>query len=152
MKAKIVYLICFVFLISCTTSVYSKLDKNFEDNRWQKTDVKKYNFNIEEENQFYSLAFKFSYIYDYQFPKIPIIVTLEKPSGAIEKTVVDVVIKNQSGKELGDCAGDICDLSQIIKNKIKLQKGNYTVTITNNFKGNYLPNVLAIGFEIEKTK
>lgn len=153
MKAKILFSTCLLLLISCnSTTVYSKFDKDFDENRWQKSDSKKYEFAIDDETPLYNILFKFSHIYDYQSSKVPIIVSIQKPNGENEKLVVDISIKDKSGKELGDCAGDICDLSQIIQNKIKLQKGNYIVTITNNYNGNYLPNVLAIGFEVEKTK
>lgn len=153
MKAKIFFSLCFLLLISCNSStVYSKFDKDFENNRWQKSDAKTYEFTIEDETQLYNILFKFSHVYDYQFPVVPINFSIQNPSGETEKFTVDLRIKDTFGKELGDCAGDICDLSQAIKNKIKLQKGSYKVIVSHNFKSTYLPNVLGIGLKVDKAE
>jgi hypothetical protein len=83
---------------------------------------------------------------------VPINISIQNPSGETEQFSVDLKIKDASGKELGDCAGDICDLSQMIKNKIKLQKGSYIVSINTNFEGSYLPNVLGLLGKQMRTK
>jgi hypothetical protein len=43
-------------------------------------------------------------------------------------------------------------LKTILKENTKLQKGNYKITISNNFNGPYLPNVIGIGIQVEKQK
>ncbi len=140
-------------LLSCnSSSVYSKFDSLSESNQWKQSDVKIYEFTIDDEAQLYDVVFKFSHVYDYQFASVPIDFTIENPAGEKEKISIDLKIKDASGKELGDCSGDICDLSLTIKNKAKLQKGKYSIAIKNNFKGIYLPNVIGLGLDVDKTK
>ncbi len=140
-----------MLLISCNSStVYSKLDKNFDKNRWMTSDIKTYDFKIEDDSIPYNLVFKFSHVYNYNFPSIVINYNIADESGVSNDYTAEIKIKDYSGKDLGDCAGDICDVSQIIQDKIKFKKGSYKVTIINNYFGEYLPNVLAVGLEVEK--
>ena len=152
MKTKTYSLSAFIafLLISCQQgNVYSKFDNGFSNNRWEKTNTKTYDFSIEDETKQYNIVLRFGHVYDYQFATVPIAVTITDPSGKEEKITVPLKIKDDSGKQLGECAGDICDVSFTVKNKANLAKGNYKVAISNSFNGPYLPNVLGIGLDVE---
>lgn len=153
MKTKLLLtLFTFFLVISCNkSSVYSEFDKNKENNQWLKSDVKTFEFTIDDDVKLYDMIFDFSHVYDYQFASIPIDFVIENPNGKQEKFTIDLMLKDSSGKEIGDCSGDICDLKFKIKEKSKFEKGNYKVTISNSFKGDYLPNVIGIGLEIKKS-
>lgn len=145
----------YIVLFSCLTlfsckkeSVYDKMDKNFKLNRWEKSEIKTYEFSIDDESQLYDISLKFAHVYDYQFASIPIKIAIENPSGTVENLIFDLKIKDANGKELADCGVDICDLKQTIKEKAKLEKGNYKVSISHDFKGPYLPNILGIGLKV----
>ncbi|WP_394758340.1 hypothetical protein [Flavobacterium sp.] len=139
-----------ITLFSCDKkSVYSKFYDLPENHQWQKTDEQVFEFTIEDDSKLYDIIFKFGHVYDYQFDNIPINFVIENPSGEKEKTTIDLMIKDSSGKEIADCGGDICDLKLKIKEKTKLSKGNYKVTFSHSFKGPYLPNVLGIGLNVE---
>jgi gliding motility-associated lipoprotein GldH len=164
MKAKtLLLLFLFVILTSCSKhNEYKEFVSFEEENRWQKSDVKTFEFDISDakvfnvdvtdDNQLYNLVFKFSHVYDYQFATIPIQFFIESPDGNKEMIAIDLAINDDSGKELAECAGDVCDLNYTIKEKTKLQKGPYKVTISHSFKGPYLPNVLGIGLNVEAVK
>ncbi|MEO8516804.1 MAG: hypothetical protein ABI426_08670 [Flavobacterium sp.] len=154
MKAKTLLLFSFIFLLfSCNdATVYSKIDDDFANNRWQKTDAKTYEFAITDVAPLYNVVLKFSHVYDFQFPQVPIKVQIKDPSGKEENFTFNLKIKDDAGKELGDCAGDICDLKFKMKDKIKLTKGSYIITISNAFDKPYLPNVLAVGLNVEMSK
>ncbi len=152
MKIKILpFIAMIVLLISCNNSgIFSKFDRFGEDNRWAQSDIKTYAFSIDNDTALYNVAFHFSHVYDYQFATVPIDFTFESPDGKKENISIDLAIKNDKGEQLADCSGDVCDLTYAIKAKTKLQKGNYKVTIANNFGGPYLPNVIGVGMEVEK--
>lgn len=154
MKAKITLLFTALTLfVSCDKSkLFSEFNTFGESNRWQKTDVEVYEFAVEDDSQQYDLTFRFSHVYDYQFDSVPINFTIEKPNGEKENFSIDLAIKDSSGKEIAECAGDVCDLKFKIKEKIKLEKGNYKVTISQNFNGPYLPNVIGIGLDVNSVK
>lgn len=134
------------------TEVYRKFNDDFVENRWENNAVQSFDFSIEDDKQLYDVVLNFSHVYDYQFESIPLTVSIFNPKGEEEKLSFDLKIKDENGKELADCGGDFCDLKYKIKGKTILQKGNYKINISHNFKGPYLPNVLGVGLEIEKTK
>jgi hypothetical protein len=63
---------------------------------------------------------------------------------------MDLVVKDATGKDIGDCTGDICDVYAPIQTNIKLQKGTYTIEVKSAFEGPYLPNILGVGVIVEK--
>lgn len=154
MKAKITLLFAALTLfVSCDKSkLFSQFDTFGEDNRWQKSDAKVYEFTIDDDSQLYDLTFRFSHVYDYQFDSVPIAFSIENPKGEKENFNIDLAIKDSSGKQLAECAGDVCDLKFKIKEKIKLTKGTYKVTVSQSFNGPYLPNVIGIGLDVNGVK
>lgn len=139
----------FLLLVACDkNNVYSKFDKDFDDNRWLQTDVRTYDFEITAASQSYDLLLDFSHIAGFQFNNIPIEVTLTNPDQTPTTQTVLLQIIDAEGKELGDCDGDYCDILQpVFKNK-KLAAGKYHVAIANKFNGPYLPNVLGFGIKV----
>jgi gliding motility-associated lipoprotein GldH len=150
MKPKIILLfLVFFTTLSCSEkSYFRQFDELSEDNHWELSDKKTYVFEISDTTKNYNLTFLFSHVYDYQFNTIPIHFEIENPDGTLEKIATDLVIKDANGKQVADCTGDICDLKYIFKENTKLQKGSYKVTISHNFNGPYLPNVIGIGLKV----
>lgn len=151
MKTKITFLFAALTLfVSCDKSkLFSQFDTFGEENRWQNSDVKVYEFAIDDDSQSYDLTFRFSHVFDYQFASVPIQFVIESPDGKKEILAIDLAIKETNGKEIAECAGDVCDLKYKLKTKTKLLKGTYKVTVSHNFKGaSYLPNVIGIGLEV----
>jgi gliding motility-associated lipoprotein GldH len=151
---KIIYpLTCLLVLLSsCNTSSIYNSDTTFTDNQWFKKSSTTFEFTIEDESKLYDLSCILSHVYDYQFDSIPLEFKISKPDGTIETIAMDYLIKDESGKELGDCAGDICDLQQKLLSKVKLTKGTYSITITHTFEYDYLPNIIRVGIDVSTTK
>lgn len=153
MKLKLMYLVLFTILQSCNKNeVFNDFQNDFENNRWAKNDIKVFEFNNTESNGLYVIKLQLSHIYDFDFAEIPIEVELIAPSGTKEVLLIDFKLKDPSGKEIGDCTGDICDVYCTIKSNTKLQNGTYTIKVKNNFPGVYLPNILGVGVIVEKNK
>ncbi|MDI1316675.1 hypothetical protein [Flavobacterium sp.] len=153
MKARFLFLFCaFSFLTSCSDNHFRQFDLLPEDQRWQSSDKKNFEFDIQNDAQMYNIIFQFSHIYGYQFASIPLQVSIESPDGKTEELNIDLKIADDSGKQLAECSGDVCDLFYKIKEKTKMQKGKYKVTISHSFKGPYLPNVIGLGLAVENVK
>lgn len=154
MKTKILFFSFFlvVFIACNSSSTFSQFDKMPENNHWEKSDAKVYEFDITDDNQQYDIRFQFSHVYGYQFAEIPIDLSFESPDGQKENFGITLTIKDRKGQDLGDCSGDICDLTTAIREKTKLQKGHYKITVSHSFKGPYLPNVIGIGLDVDKAK
>lgn len=151
-SVKWLFLLVFACLFSCEKSgVYQKMDAEFKDNRWFKTNSKTHSINIEEDSS-YTLFFEFRHVYDFQFQKIPIQFTIEYPDGTMSVEKIILSVKDKNGKDKGECMGDVCDLRQVIFKNKRLKKGNYTIRISNQFNGEYLPNVIGIGLQMVGAK
>ena len=152
MKKKITLLLSILLVLaSCNSkTIYSEFKNDFDNNRWIKTDAKTFEFTIDDDSKLYDIIFDFSHVYDYQFSSIPINFIIENPKSVKEKFTINLTIKDNTGKDIGDCSGDICDLKFKIKENFKLKKGNYKIIILNNFKSDYLPNVIGVGLNVEK--
>ncbi len=146
MNAKTLVVLLLTVLVSCDKAVFKKFDTGFEANRWQRSDVRSYPFTIETTGN-YNLYIDFGYAALVQFPEIPIVVRFTAPTASQELPLV-LRTKDGNGVETGDCAGDYCDLRQIVFEKKLLQPGNYKVQLINRFNHGYLPNVTGIGIRV----
>ncbi|AWM12617.1 hypothetical protein DI487_01185 [Flavobacterium sediminis] len=140
-----------LLLIACNQNiVVDELDKSLTNNRWQQADDKVFEFAIEQEGE-YQLELHLAHIYDFQFEQVPVEVYLLKEEQILLGEELVVSFKDDDGKELGECVGDICDLYIPVSSKIKLSEGEYRVVVQNGFKGTYLPNMLGVGIRLKKT-
>ena len=96
------------------------------------------------------LKLHFGHIRGFQFKEIALEVEITTPDNKKEIIPVNLKLIDETGKDLGDCTGDICDVFQTIKTFDTLQSGKYIVTVKSKFAGPYLPNVLGVGITIEK--
>ncbi len=150
MKIKFLSVLFFILaLTSCNeTKIYDKLDKDFTDNRWQKSEVKTFEFEITEEARNYDVKVHFAYLSDFVVNPVPLLVTVFHPDNSGEKKEINLVVSDKEGKETGDCGGDFCDIREAIFTNEALKKGKYIISIQQNFDGAYLPNVNGIGIEV----
>ena len=152
MKIKLFVLFFLILFSSCNgNAVFKQLDTDFEENRWQRTDVKSYDFAIEKDGN-YDLEIDFSYVAGVQFAEIPIYFQFVNPQGQIETKDVIIQTKDASGGDVGDCSGDYCDMDYSVFKAKSLKAGKYTVKLTNAFNNAYLPNVLGIGIQVNPSE
>ncbi len=142
----------FLIIVSCNNSSVYNEGHEFPKNQWQKKDPKTFDFTIEDDALLYDVNFLLSYVYDYQFASAPLSFKWTKPDGTSEVIPVDFKFKDENGKELGDCAGDICDLKHTLISKTLLQKGEHQITVSHSFHFDYLPNIIHIGLDVSKAK
>lgn len=148
------YLLLLVLLTTFSCSKQNHFSQFIEfpdDNRWDLSEKKTFEFEIEDDTKIYNVSFLFSHIYGYQFNSVPIIFEIKNPDGTTEEIKENLIIKDD-GEHVTDCTGDICDLNYIFKPKTKLQKGKYKIIISHNFNGPYLPNVIGIGLKVDVIK
>ena len=146
---RVVAVLMLVALSSCEQNrVYNKFEKNFKEKRWQKTDVRTYEFEITQGATQYNMDVHFAHIFGYQFPSVPLTVTIENPDKTITIKKINLEVTDKEGKDNGDCAGDICDLYANVFEDASLAVGKYKVSVSQNFEGEYLPNILGFGIEV----
>lgn len=150
----LVYLLSFIVLsiTSCNNSSVYNESHNFDSNQWQKKSTQAFVFKVEDDTKLYDITFLLSHVYDYQFASAPLSFKWIKPDGSSEIFPLEFKFKDENGKELGDCSGDICDVTQVLLAKTKLPKGEHQIVITHAFQFDYLPNVIQIGLDVSEAK
>lgn len=140
-----------ILFVSCNSnSVYNEFNSDFESNRWNSNDEVTFEFNNVNDIKVNAVKLHIGHIYDFQFANVPVEVTIISPDGSSEVIDLDVKFKDENGRDLGECSGDICDLYTTIIENITLTKGNYKFVIKNKFSSSFLPNILGVGILIEK--
>ncbi|RZK11438.1 MAG: hypothetical protein EOO46_06755 [Flavobacterium sp.] len=146
---RVMAVLMLVVLSSCEQNqVYRKFEKNFKENRWQKTDVRTYEFEIVQGATQYNMDVHFAHVFGYQFPSVPLTVTIENPDKTTTIKKINLEVLDKEGKDNGDCAGDICDLYATVFEDASLPVGKYKVSVSQDFEGEYLPNILGFGIEV----
>jgi gliding motility-associated lipoprotein GldH len=150
MKSKKLFLFGLILaFISCNEKkIFSEYKTDFKANQWQKNDVKSFDITIDDESKNYDLTFILSHVFDYQFDKVPVTINIKNPKGETEIMKIDLILKDATGKDKGDCLGDICDLKQTFKKNVNLIKGNYVISVAHTFNNSYLPNISSLGLEV----
>ncbi|MFD0965094.1 hypothetical protein [Pseudofulvibacter geojedonensis] len=144
-------MIVLVSASSCNEAeLFSKSFDDFPDNRWEKTNTLETNFSVNQDNTVANLELQLSYVYGSQFSEIPIEIYFTAPNHQIEKIPITIKTRDVSGNELGNCAGDYCDLTYEVKKEyVFTSRGKYKIQILNKFNYSYLPNILAIQIRLK---
>lgn len=150
MKKALLLLLVFTVLSCQKTVVFKDVKKDFADNQWAATDIKKFEFTLKKDIEAGDIRLLFSHVYEPQYGSVPVSVTIENPSGEKENFYMNLQLKDEEGNDLSECSGDICDLYTNIKENVKLTKGTYKVSVENKFAYAYLANVLAVGVSVER--
>ena len=153
MRIKFVLFVLMFIFLSCNKNIlHDDFDSNFENNRWEENDVRVFEFENKQSNEACDLKLHFGHISGFQFKEVPLEVEITHPNNKVEILPIVVKLIEESGKDIGDCTGDICDVFQTIKTFEILEKGKYKVAVKSKFTGPYLPNVLGVGIVVEKQK
>ena len=153
MKTKFILITLVFALTSCNKNkLYDEFNRDFSDNRWEASDVKSFEFENKQSEGICELKLHIGHVRGFQFKEVSLEVEITAPDGKSEVLPVTMKLIDESGKDIGDCTGDICDVFQTIKTFQNLEKGKYKVAVKSKFAGPYLPNVLGIGIVVEKQK
>jgi len=148
---KILLLLFMLTLLGCKkTVVVKQMHTDFEDNQWMATNIQNFEFKLKRDVEAGDINLLFSHVFQPQYSTVPVSVTIENPAGETENILVNLMLKDEDGNDLSDCSGDICDLSQPVKEDAMLKKGTYKITVENKFAYEYLANVLAVGVSVER--
>lgn len=148
MRLKYFSLFAMILLISCNgNSVYKHMDTDFDENRWQRSDLKTYDFQIEKDGN-YNLSVVFSHVAGIQFAEIPLNLEMSDANGIVLTQNIMLKTQDAQGNDIGDCAGDYCDMEQVVFTEKTLKAGSYKIRLANAFEHEFLPNVLGVGINL----
>ncbi|MES2863937.1 MAG: hypothetical protein V4666_07445 [Bacteroidota bacterium] len=145
-KAALLILIIFVILSCDKKQVYRNFENEIGSQRWLEKDVKTHSFEIAEDDKNYNVFIEISHVLGSEMSEFPVNFEVTKPDGSIEKGEVIVNFKNT------ECLGDVCDVKFLVKEKLKLKKGKYTVKFSPISKYGFVPNIIGVGLSVELTE
>lgn len=151
---KTLFLLVFLSFLSCKEAVVSKIDKDFDDNQWMRTDVRTFEFEIKRDIPSAEVLLNFSHLYDPGYGTVPVVVSMQNITSGTPatNTAINLLLKDAEGNFVSDCSGDICDFSYVLQDNVALTKGNYVVKLQNQYQWEFLPNTLALGITVRKNK
>lgn len=142
-KAALIVLVLFATLSCDKKQVYKNFENEIESHRWNESDIKTHEFEILEDDKNYNVFIEISHVLGSEMNEFPVDFEMTKPDGSAEKGEVMVNFKN------ADCMGDICDVKFLVKEKLKLKKGKYTVKFSPKSKFGFVPNIIGVGLSVE---
>jgi gliding motility-associated lipoprotein GldH len=142
-KTAILLLVLFVTLSCDKKQVYKDFENEITAQRWSESDVKTHTFEISEDDKTYNIFIEISHVLGTEMNEFPVNFEVAKPDGSIEKGEVVVNFKKS------ECLGDICDVKFLVKEKLKLNRGKYTVRFSPKSKYGFVPNIIGVGLTVE---
>lgn len=142
-------------LAACMPSPFYQGQEGIPHNEWKYSFKPKFTFEIKDTTAQYRPYFIIRHTQAYPYNNIWMWLRIKTPgSTTVQKTRVNVVLSEPSGKWLGRGMGEIYEQRMPISfgDSVKLDKaGTYTVELEQNMRIDPLPEVLHVGLRIEKT-
>jgi gliding motility-associated lipoprotein GldH len=146
-------LMVLVTTISCN-HVYKSYDKeSFSSFAWDDGQIVSFSPEIDDIGKTYSISMGFRHHYGLQTSKFRVRMKIVSPSGKEQSKDYDVLLKDTVGKNIGSCAGDLCDLDMIVFSEVKFtERGVHRVSISHQEAGYQIPGVMEVGIIIDVVK
>lgn len=147
---KLLLLLPVLLLVSCTKTVmYTKTFNDFEDNRWSKTDIKVFDFDIKKDIESADISFVFTHTIDPLYKSAYMELVIKYPDGKSDNISLNPQLKDEAGNSYSDCGDNYCEVKMNVKQGIKMPAGKYEITLENKYQEDYLPNVSSLGITVE---
>jgi gliding motility-associated lipoprotein GldH len=139
-----------IALISCNSVVYEK-EHLVKDASWLYSDTMKFDFEIADTIDTYSMLLDVKHEADYGFQNLYVKMLTTFPSGKNQSQVLSLELAGASGVWLGKCASNKCKLTIPLRQTVKFpEAGNYTLAIEQFMRQDSLPKIYAMKLKIEK--
>ena len=126
---------------------------NDVDNKWDKRNIQKLDFKVDDAQNQKNLIFIVRNNNDYPYSNIRLIATLEQDKKIISTDTLNYVLAKPNGEWLGSGFGDTKEtLFQYKLNYRFQQNGNYVLRINQAMRRNILPGIEDIGIKIQNVK
>ncbi len=145
----------FCFLISgCLPAPYFQKEASIPQYAWAYNYKPAFTFDITDTTAIYQSYFLIRHTQSYPYCNIWMWVYVKTPGDSIpKKERVNITLAENSGKWLGRGMGEIYEQRMKVdfSDSIRFHKaGTYTVSMEQNMRINPLPEVLNVGFRLEK--
>ena len=149
-----------MMLLVCVALCVAACNKNkvFESNvtipnmSWSMKQAVKFDFEIKTTQTAYNLFVNVRNSEAYPYKNLWLFIRTKTPSGKVEVDSLDCKLADETGKWLGDGAGEIWDNKIMFKQRVGFPEvGKYTVEIQHGMRNELLPAVMEVGLLVEKS-
>lgn len=147
----------FLLLLLCLTAckpegrVFVEHKNLSPDYEWFKKDTREFKVPVEDTSIPYNLSLAFRYAQGYQYRGVKVKVTEISPSGVESAQQVELVVRDENGKYIGEAGFDIWDSEHLIEpNKKYPEAGTYTYIIEHAMPKDPLIFAMEIGVILDK--
>ena len=154
-KYGLFYLLLLTFcLTSCLSGPYYQKEESVPQNAWSYNFRPSFSIDIKDTVANYKAFFLIQHTQSYPYNNLWVWVYIKAPGDStVTKERINVPLAEATGKWLGRGMGEIWEQRMPIDlgDSIKFNKqGTYQVTLEQNMRINPLPEVLHVGFRLEK--
>jgi len=151
-KIMAIIFVAILFTACNKNKIYEKHKTNFPQFRWEKSNVVEFNPEIIDTTSNYKITVALRHVFGFNLKSIKIDLEIISPSGKNITNEYIVSFYDDEGDLLSLCAGDICDMEQLIEDDFSFNEtGTYEINIYHLMNINPLPNIMEVGLIIEKS-
>lgn len=125
---------------------------SFDDRSWGQTELVKFDVDIQNTNDAYSLILTLRHSTSYAYNNFWIYLYVTTPDGKTSKTPYEINIANEDGSWIGTKSGTIVESKLIFKTEAFKDAGIYSYTIEQGINKKEMPEILDIGLRVEPFK
>jgi len=139
-----------LFLAACKPNRVYEEHRGVADLKWERSDVKAFEFEIPDTNVHYKMYAAIRYIQGFPFKDLNVQVELSSPAGKKIQRDLQITIRNSAGY-IGDGAGDYWDLEYLFDKDFTFEEaGKYQLEIKHQMTNDPVVLVNEVGFVLEK--
>ncbi len=148
---KIFFASLIVVLASCGHKKIFEKHLDIENYSWNRYKKFEYTVPVKEKDVNYDIYIAVRHITQYPFANLMVGLSIYYPGGEERYDEFDLILRDKSGKLIGDGTGDIWDISiPVIKNISFKEAGNYKFEIENLMPKFETPGIMQIGLIVKK--
>lgn len=146
-------LVCILVLASCSRAKVFEKYTDIKGNVWNRFEVVTFDVNIEDISAAYDFYVAFRHMDQFPLDNIVIQFNFETPSGEARYSKQKIVLKDTSGKWLGNGMGDLWDVEQLVRPGYKFtEPGICKVEVSSAMQNADLPGIMQVGLIVRKSR
>ncbi len=142
-----------LFLAGCSSEALYEKRIALPDAGWSYEDTLRFDFEIEDTAQLYTLSLEVEHSDEYPFQNLYVRIHTGYPNGESSVQLVSLELAEKTGVWLGKCRGSTCRLRIPIQSKTYFnQPGTYTLALEQYMRRSPLPGLKGFTFRVEPSE
>ncbi len=134
---------------ACNSNIYYKQTSTIADHKWDQSDLKNFEFEIDNNEAYYDLILEIDHSVDFKFENIYVNINTLFPNGEEVKDEVSLQLADHLDQWQGKCNSKNCVTSILLQNNVYFkEKGNHKITIEQYNRENPLEGINSLTLKI----